>query len=122
MTNSSPPALLKLIAQTVVTFSHRETQVYSKLGTLSQLFLVPESVTALNPGESHTSQSLAHCRSSHWNAESTYYRQSYNLMKRIFNLTISFSNAKSGFDEGLWAETSAIYINYQHLCGLHKRE
>ena len=25
-------------------------------------------------------------------------------------------------DEGHWAEMSAIYINHQHLCGLHKRE
>ena len=31
-------------------------------------------------------------------------------------------HAKSGSGEGLWAETSSIYINYQHLCGLHKRE
>ena len=28
-------------------------------------------------------------------------------------------NFASGSDEGLWAETSAIYITYQHLCGLH---
>ena len=28
----------------------------------------------------------------------------------------------SGADEGYWAETSAIYINHQHLRGLHKRE
>ena len=31
-------------------------------------------------------------------------------------------HAKSGTDEGYWAETSAIYINHQHLRRLHKRE
>ena len=36
---------------------------------------------------------------------------------QIFDLHV-----KSGSDEGLWAETSSIYINYQHLCGLHRRE
>ena len=30
--------------------------------------------------------------------------------------------AKSGADEGHWAKTSSIYINHQHLQGLHKRE
>ena len=29
-------------------------------------------------------------------------------------------HVESGFDEGLWAETSAIYINHQHLRRLHK--
>ena len=33
---------------------------------------------------------------------------------------ILYLHAKSGSDEGLWAETSSIYINSQHLCGLHK--
>ena len=31
-------------------------------------------------------------------------------------------HAESGSDEGRWAETSAIYINNQYLCRLHKRE
>ena len=31
-------------------------------------------------------------------------------------------HAKSGSDEGLWAQMSASCINYQHLCELHKRE
>ena len=31
-------------------------------------------------------------------------------------------HAKSGSDEDLLAEMSAIYVNYQHLCGLNKRE
>ena len=32
------------------------------------------------------------------------------------------SHAKFGADEGYWAKTSFIYINHQHLRGLHKRE
>ena len=35
---------------------------------------------------------------------------------------ISHTHAKSGANEGHWAETSAIYINHQHFRGLHKRE
>ena len=31
----------------------------------------------------------------------------------------AFIRAKSGSDEGLWAEASSICINYQHLCRLH---
>ena len=42
--------------------------------------------------------------------------------KGLHQSQISHPHAKSGSDEGLWAETSAIYINYQHLCRLHKRE
>ena len=44
------------------------------------------------------------------------------LQKWNFSTHLMRNLAKSGSDEGLWAETSAIYINYQHLCGLHKRE
>ena len=29
---------------------------------------------------------------------------------------------KSGADEGYWAETSAIYINHQHLCEFYTKE
>ena len=38
---------------------------------------------------------------------------------KIFGLIISA--CKPGSDEGLWAETSAIYINYQHLQITQKR-
>ena len=31
-------------------------------------------------------------------------------------------NAKSGADEGYWAEMSAIYINHQHLRGFYTKE
>ena len=32
------------------------------------------------------------------------------------------SHVKSGADEGYWAETSAIYINQQHLRGFYTKE
>ena len=32
------------------------------------------------------------------------------------------SHAKFDSDEGLWNETSAIYINNHHLCESHRRE
>ena len=43
-----------------------------------------------------------------------------NLYKRLmFRPKGLHLHAKSGSDKGLWAEMSAIYINYKHLCGLH---
>ena len=41
---------------------------------------------------------------------------------RLVGAYKAFTRARflAGSDESLWAETSAIYINYQLLCGLHK--
>ena len=47
-----------------------------------------------------------------------------NLYKwKMFQLKgLHQSQVLHGSDEGLWAKTSAIYINCQHLCELHKKE
>ena len=42
--------------------------------------------------------------------------------KSLHQSQILHVHVKSGSAEGLWTETSPIHINYQHLCGLHKKE